>query len=197
MDSMLAKNSVSARMASFTKRAFRVSLSDGRAISLPLTWFPRLRDATVRQRRQWSLVGPGVGIHWEALDEDISVESLLKPEQMIWCRGRGPTPPIVETDHRVTGLGFHKDAMTVALDDGREVSMPLEWVPGLRDATERQRGDWRLIAGGVGIHWNELDEDILVEDLLSFSLSPRPARRSTARSGGALRRPARKRATRR
>jgi hypothetical protein len=54
-----------------------VALADGREISAPLSWFPRLRKATPRQRKQWRLIGGGVGIHWEAVDEDISVESLL------------------------------------------------------------------------------------------------------------------------
>ena len=54
-----------------------VTLSDGRTISAPLEWFPRLRDATPEQKRSWRLIGSGVGIHWEAIDEDISVKSLL------------------------------------------------------------------------------------------------------------------------
>ena len=54
-----------------------VLLSDGREISAPLDWFPRLRNATDKQRQQWELIGHGVGIHWEAIDEDISVAGLL------------------------------------------------------------------------------------------------------------------------
>ncbi len=57
--------------------ALHVRLADGRELSVPLEWFPRLRDATPDQRRDWRLVGGGVGIHWEEIDEDISVESLL------------------------------------------------------------------------------------------------------------------------
>jgi hypothetical protein len=57
--------------------SLRVVLADGREISVPLEWFPTLRDATDEQRRQWRLIGGGIGIHWEAIDEDISVESLL------------------------------------------------------------------------------------------------------------------------
>ena len=55
----------------------RVQLSDGREINVPTEWFPRLRDATPAQRQNWRLVGQGVGIHWEDIDEDISVEGLL------------------------------------------------------------------------------------------------------------------------
>jgi len=55
-----------------------VRLSDGREISVPLEWFPRLRDASEEQRKHWRLIGKGVGIHWEELDEDISVEALLR-----------------------------------------------------------------------------------------------------------------------
>jgi len=62
----------------FTDSALRVLLADGREISVPLTWSPRLLAATPEQRNRWRLVGGGVGIHWEAIDEDISVESLLR-----------------------------------------------------------------------------------------------------------------------
>ena len=54
-----------------------VQLSDGREVSVPLEWFPRLRDATPTQRANWRLIGRGVGIHWEDIDEDLSVEGLL------------------------------------------------------------------------------------------------------------------------
>lgn len=58
------------------------------------------------------------------------------------------------------------DALRVRLSDGREVSVPLEWFPRLRNATPKQRANWRLIARGIGIHWEEVDEDIAVTTLL-------------------------------
>ena len=54
-----------------------VGLRDGRIVSVPLTWYPRLAAATPGERRRWEFVGPGIGIHWPALDEDVSVEALL------------------------------------------------------------------------------------------------------------------------
>jgi hypothetical protein len=54
-----------------------VELSDGRTLSVPLAWFPRLSYATRAERKRWRLVGRGQGIHWEDLDEDVSVENLL------------------------------------------------------------------------------------------------------------------------
>ena len=60
-----------------TPKGLRVSLADGREIVAPLTWFPRLCKATKAQRDRWRLIGRGVGIHWEDIDEDISVEALL------------------------------------------------------------------------------------------------------------------------
>lgn len=62
---------------SFTEDAIRVVLSDGREISAPLEWFPRLRCASAKERENWRLIGGGVGIHWESVDEDISVQGLL------------------------------------------------------------------------------------------------------------------------
>jgi hypothetical protein len=53
-----------------------VELADGRTLSVPLTWFPRLWHATAAERGRWRLIGAGEGIHWPDLDDDISVESL-------------------------------------------------------------------------------------------------------------------------
>ena len=66
-----------ARDVRFTKDAILVLLADGREVSAPLQWFPRLLHATPKQRAQWELVGDGLGIHWPLVDEDIEVESLL------------------------------------------------------------------------------------------------------------------------
>ena len=61
----------------FDAERLHVCLSDRREISVPLSWFPRLYHATDDQRQRWELIGNGVGIHWEAIDEDISVAGLL------------------------------------------------------------------------------------------------------------------------
>jgi len=55
-----------------------VQFSDGRTISVPLSWYPRLEHATSEERQDWELIGHGSGIHWPAVDEDISVDSLLR-----------------------------------------------------------------------------------------------------------------------
>ena len=55
-----------------------VDLADGRTLIAPLAWYPRLLHGTPSERKRWSLLGGGVGIHWPALDEDISVEGLLE-----------------------------------------------------------------------------------------------------------------------
>lgn len=55
-----------------------VDLMDGRAISVPLAWYPRLMNATPAQRSHWELCGGGFGIHWPELDEDLSTEGLLR-----------------------------------------------------------------------------------------------------------------------
>ena len=65
-----------------------------------------------------------------------------------------------------TNIRFDAERMHVQLSDGREIAVPLEWFPSLRNATDEQRNKWRLIGRGVGIHWDELDEDISVEGLL-------------------------------
>lgn len=82
-----------------TDDTLAVELSDGRTLSVPLAWFPRLLHASQAERANWRLVGRGHGIHWEDLDEDISVEGLLagKPSGesqssfQKWLQGRVST----------------------------------------------------------------------------------------------------------
>jgi hypothetical protein len=66
-----------AQNVEITEDSLTVELSDGRTISVPLAWYPRLTHGTPEERNNWRLIGRGHGIHWEALDEDISVEGLL------------------------------------------------------------------------------------------------------------------------
>ena len=54
-----------------------VELDDGRTVSVPTAWYPRLLNASEEERRNWRLIGNGRGIHWSAIDEDISVEGLI------------------------------------------------------------------------------------------------------------------------
>ena len=60
-----------------TDDTLTVDLSDGRTLSVPLAWYPRLLYGSDAERQHWQLIGQGVGIHWPKLDEDISVEGLL------------------------------------------------------------------------------------------------------------------------
>ena len=66
-----------AESVSVTEDSLSVDLSDGRTVSVPLAWFPRLLHATREERENWRLIGKGQGIHWKDIDEDISVEGLL------------------------------------------------------------------------------------------------------------------------
>lgn len=62
----------------FTDDFLTVSLKDGRIISVPLVWYPRLLSASNSQREKWELAGGGYGIHWPELDEDLNTEGLLR-----------------------------------------------------------------------------------------------------------------------
>ena len=74
-----------------------VDLVDGRIVTVPLQWYPRLAHGTAAQRRKWRLIGRGEGIHWPDLDEDIAVEDLLagRPSGesqisfQLWLKDRG------------------------------------------------------------------------------------------------------------
>ena len=75
---------------------------------------------------------------------------------------------IAKKEARAVSVIVSEDSLQVRLADGREVFVPLEWFPKLRDASPEERQNWRLIGGGVGIHWESLDEDISVEGILSY-----------------------------
>jgi hypothetical protein len=62
----------------FSADSLSVSLMDGRTISVPLAWYPKLLHATEEQRKKWEIAGAGYGIHWPDLDEDVSTEGLLR-----------------------------------------------------------------------------------------------------------------------
>jgi hypothetical protein len=72
---------------SFDEDTLSVRLKDGRTITVPLAWYPRLFNATTEQRCDWKIAGGGYGLHWPSLDEDISTEGLLRgapaPRQMV------------------------------------------------------------------------------------------------------------------
>lgn len=85
-----------------TDDALTVDLADGRSISVPLAWFPRLLHATQAQREHWQLAGAGYGIHWPDLDEDLSVEGLL--------RGAPAPPPLAHPR-----IGTPRELSTVRL----------------------------------------------------------------------------------
>ncbi|MDP2038516.1 MAG: DUF2442 domain-containing protein [Ignavibacteria bacterium] len=75
----------------------------------------------------------------------------------------------VKVESRIIDLSFPPDSLLVVLADGREVIVPLEWFPRLRDASDAQKKNWRFIGRGVGIHWVDIDEDISVNSLLTTS----------------------------
>ncbi len=62
----------------FTEDTLSVDMIDGRTITVPLAWYPRLLHATPEQRNNWEICGGGYGIHWPDIDEDLSTEGLLR-----------------------------------------------------------------------------------------------------------------------
>jgi hypothetical protein len=78
MSSLAVEPKPLARQVNVTDDELTVVLADGRRISAPLAWFPRLLRATPEQRANWELLGDGEGIHWPDADEDLSVSGLLR-----------------------------------------------------------------------------------------------------------------------
>lgn len=77
MNSLAIKFDDRAIDVSFTKTALHFVLADGREISAPLEWFPKLRDANEKERNNWRFIGNGIGVHWPAIDEDIAVKTII------------------------------------------------------------------------------------------------------------------------
>ncbi|MGH9365516.1 MAG: DUF2442 domain-containing protein [Thermoanaerobaculia bacterium] len=78
MSSSLPSVDPRAKEVTLTEDELVVALADGRRIAVPLAWFPRLLHATAEQRRNFEILGEGVGIHWPEVDEDLSVAGLLR-----------------------------------------------------------------------------------------------------------------------
>ena len=78
MSTLTKINNIKATDVWFSDIMLYVRLDDGREIGTPLEWFPKLRDAKEPDRMKWRLIGNGIGIHWESLDEDISIAGLLQ-----------------------------------------------------------------------------------------------------------------------
>ena len=100
MTTLVEKSEVLAVEVSCSRDALSVTLSDGRTVSAPLAWFPRLADAAPSERADWELIGGGIGIHWEKIDEDISVASLLQPENFMRLPETRPMRRLVKSGRR-------------------------------------------------------------------------------------------------
>jgi hypothetical protein len=88
---------------------------------------------------------------------------------------------VANSDPNILRVRVTKDEIIADLADGRVISVPLAWSWRLSDATPAQRANFRLIGGGQGVHWPDVDEDLSVEGLLHGSPAPQP--RATARVG--------------
>lgn len=84
--------------------------------------------------------------------------------QVFWRDGMSTLA--VKFDEHAIDVTFTESSLHFVLADGREISAPLEWFPRLRDANKTKRNNWRLIGNGIGVHWEDLDEDIAVSTLM-------------------------------
>ena len=91
-----------AQFVTVTDDVLTVELTDGRSISVPISWYPRLVHGSAEERHKWELLGGGVGIHWPGLEEDISVQGLLAGRRsgetqaslQRWLEGRRNRQPL-------------------------------------------------------------------------------------------------------
>ncbi len=78
------------------------------------------------------------------------------------------TLAIQQTEPLAMDIAIDDNMLRIYIADGREMAVPIQWYPRLRDATLEQRNNWRLIGGGEGIHWPDIDEDISVRKLFGL-----------------------------
>lgn len=96
-----------AKTVKFDAERITVELSDGRAIAVPIDWFPSLRDATDEERTRWELIGDGQGIHWSDLDEDLSVLGFMAADAGPLEKRQAPFIPsdnVTENEHKELSL---------------------------------------------------------------------------------------------
>ena len=139
--------------------SIQVWLDDGRAMAVPLAWYPRLCHGSDAERNNWEPIGGGTAIRWPDLDEDISTEGLIA--------GPAHSRPGDGEPRRVAGLRVEDESIQVWLDDGRAVAVPLAWYPRLCHGSDAERNNWEPIGGGTAIRWPDLDEDISTEGLIA------------------------------
>ena len=77
MNTLVSEQAVAIRDVVVTSHTLAVDLTDGRSLSVPLGWYPRLLNGSTEERNHWELIGQGSGIHWPELDEDLSLEGLV------------------------------------------------------------------------------------------------------------------------
>lgn len=100
MSTLVTERDVFAESVCFSDDAMIVRLDDGRSLSIPLAWYPRLLNGSAQERDDYELIGDGQGIHWPKLDEDISVEGMLAGRRSAesdsslarWLEGRNRKP---------------------------------------------------------------------------------------------------------
>ncbi len=158
----------------FDETSFWVSLSDGRTLGVPLSWFPpasagkSFRAFEVHAQYTWSALGRTRRRYlrrgfagWPGGMRRSAPDALPLPNSRDMSTLTLSSDPLA-TDFEVTDV-----QLKVTLEDGRELAAPLAWYPRLRDVSPAARQNWRLIGRGEGIHWPEIDEDISVLGLLA------------------------------
>ena len=135
-----------------TGDTIRLWLEDGRTVTVPLDWYPRLCDGSAAERNNWRAMEQGMAIRWPDLDEDVSVAGIIS--------GVDERPVVVNLE--VTG-----DTIRLWLEDGRTVTVPLDWYPRLCDGSAAERNNWRAMEQGMAIRWPDLDEDVSVAGIIS------------------------------
>ncbi len=135
----------------------RVWFREGRTLTVPLLWLPRLADAPAEERNEWR-TADGSTIWWPGLDMTVDVDDLLADSPPYpACDGEYARAADVKVTDRYVG---------VWLSDGRTVTVPLHWFPRLCDGTPEERNRWEHRGAGM-IGWPDLDELLTVSGLLA------------------------------
>ena len=144
----------------------RVWLRDGRTLTVPLGWLPRLADASEHERNEWR-TADGSTIWLPGLDMTVAIDDLLAD--------RPPYPACRDEYARVADVKVTDRNIGVWLRDGRTLTVPLHWFPRLCDGAPEERNHWEEPDASM-IGWPDLDEHITVDGLLAGGWSAEQAR---------------------
>ena len=170
---LIADSSLSVRDVVIRDSRIVITFESGCEVAIPLSWSPRLANASGTEREAWIVEDPTT-IHWAQADEDIHLATVLGlSEDDVYRRvvDLGPSPEPFRGDLRVADLTIDENDLSVEFLDGRTLSVPVWWFPTLAASSSGQKAAWLISDDLTTLIWRDPDEHIYLSSLLGVSES--------------------------